>query len=416
MGYLYLAFAAVYRHFALHHQMVFCRLQRANGDNRIDDGEPFGSQSISACPCLQPCLSRVGRGNVIGDGTLARQAGNFAGVIRRTLVLLHAVHHGQVVVRRLHRPYRIALRAESQFGIGAYARVDNHGLALLIEDEGAYIVVVVALVVMPALGGKDIIALLKDTHLCLGIPCLVQGLSFRFLRLLVGQHLVGASQARQRTVDIRTIGDNPTALLCKSVRQRLHLIAMDSLPVAEKQRGDIVGETCGGIGKIDHPSIAYISVGKVLAHGFHLRIAPEVYLPVRHRSKHIQVVKQFAGSVSPIGGSFLAGTVCLHVVHELIHALHRPPYAAVHHLFIVLREHHHLQHIAVAPRVPVVHHLPWLQMKRQPPLSVPRQVRHRDALVQRLFQPRRNNGVHLIKLLMEEIVCPCQERRHLAAA
>ena len=72
---------------------------------------------------------------------------------------------------RLHRPNLIAFGTESLLGVGAYAGVNQHGLLVVVEQAGADVVVVVALVVMPALGGKQPPATPVDADLCIGIPC-----------------------------------------------------------------------------------------------------------------------------------------------------------------------------------------------------------------------------------------------------
>ena len=196
----------------------------------------------------------------------------------------------------------------------------------------------------------------------------------------------------------------------------LHILAADSLAIAIEQRGYIIVKMCGGIGKIDHPTVANIGTHKILALRTHLCVVEKRYMPAGDLIKQAEVVVEFARRMSPITGPFLAGSVGFGIVQELIHTAHALPYASIHEAVVVLGEHHHLQHIAVAPRIPIIDDFIGFSVQRKPPFVLPFQVRNSDAVVQFLVQALGNNGIDLVHLCVQEIVRPCQKSAYLSAA
>src|SRR5690606_33367349 len=71
-----------------------------------------------------------------------------------TRTLLFAIDDGQIMVSGLHGPYFIPLAAERLRGIGAYPRIHNYRLSVVIKDKVACIVVIVTLIVMSTFGSK----------------------------------------------------------------------------------------------------------------------------------------------------------------------------------------------------------------------------------------------------------------------
>ena len=68
--------------------------------------------------------------------------------------LHHAVDGGAVVIRRLHRPNLVALRAEGFGGIGFHTHVDDGRHAVGVNQKIPHVIVVVALAVVARLRGQ----------------------------------------------------------------------------------------------------------------------------------------------------------------------------------------------------------------------------------------------------------------------
>ena len=139
-------------------------------------------------------------------------------------------------------------------------------------------------------------------------------------------------------------------------------------------------------------------------------------MPAGDLIEQAEVVVEFARRMSPITGPFLAGSVGFGIVQELIHTAHALPYALIHEAVVVLGEHHHLQHIAVAPRIPIIDDFIGFSVQRKPPFVLPFQVRNSDAVVQFLVQALGNDGIDLVHLCVQKIVRPCQKSTYLSAA
>ena len=145
-----------------------------------------------------------------------------------------------------------------------------------------------------------------------------------------------------------------------------HKRAFDCFPIPENEIG-IPSSFGRSIGKVDHPAVPHIRAGNIFTHILNDRLIEYgdfTTCPVR---KHLQIIVHLSSSMSPIRRAFLATSVSMRIIDEMIHGSHRPVNRFCQFIPIILKQEETLQHIEVTPRIPVIHQSARLQVERHPP-------------------------------------------------
>ncbi|MPM32415.1 hypothetical protein SDC9_78977 [bioreactor metagenome] len=124
----------------------------------------------------------------------------------------------------------------------------------------------------------------------------------------------------------------------------------------------------------------------------------------------LQVVVKFSGCMSPVRRSLFAGAIFVYIINKLIHRQHTAIQILAELFAIIFEQSNGLQTIEVSPGIPVIHHAIGTGNKAHPPETVDIPVRIYNFMFDFVIQSFGDDWIYLIKLFMEEIIYPTQER------
>ena len=311
------------------------------------------------------------------------------------------------MVFALHGPDAITFLSESLAGVGAHSGIDEEGNVVDVIDKGTYVVVIVTFFVVSALGSQEDVVAPQAEHFGLGIP---DGKAFQVG--MVGRGLSyqrNDAQGLERAVNVGTAGRIVQRMfLTQAGCEGFEAFTADGLTIAIDHGRRTVAAS-RGIGKVHLPSLAYIDMCHVFAHEFHLLIAPKVHPTASNAGEQTQIIEQLTARYVPVGRSFFASTIGLHVVQELVDRLHGAINGPCQAVGVVFQQHEAKQSVGVAPRIPVVDARSGLGLHGHPP-KLALQVGCEQAPIEFRGQTAADAGVDFIQGRTQEVVDP---RQHL---
>ena len=323
-----------------------------------------------------------------------------------SLLLVTSVDAGQVMVLRLHGPDGVASAAEGLRGVFSCSGVDEQGLPVGIDDEAAHIVVVVALVIVPALHGQEEGATACGHHLQPGQPTVVeQWFVYGFPHQLLhrGQQEEFAPQRRPVTALVEDGG----GIVCKvlALGQIGGITSEGGIPEGACHGIDdveLVGNAVGvGIGEVDAVALTDIHLIGIGGHGLQFGLAVEWIGIGGGTVELVYAVIERGGSPVPVVSTLITTAIIgigrhkgIHGHHDLLHGFHLAA-------SIALVEQHTAEPVGTDPGVPV-------HAGRLPPVVVS-ECGLQDAAFDVVIHPLANHGRNLVELFSEEIGGPCHE-------
>ena len=209
-------------------------------------------------------------------------------------------------------PQGIALGGKGLGGVYQVAGVHHGGLAVQVQHEGANVVVVVALAVVPALGHQDGAAALQHAHLQAGQPHILGG-----TRRGGGLRRMGMEQLLQKPPQERRVADLVGGLLPQRGPHGGQMVIMKALacvlqPLAADERPGVA------VREIDKPAVGQLHGGREGRNAPDFLLRPEGHPAPRQLLEGFQAVQHGAARHVPVARALVAAAVLGHHVQPAI--------------------------------------------------------------------------------------------------